>query len=57
MAQPERKVKRMRLGFPVVLKVHAASLVHKTDAGGVHLPLLCGPKGAVALDARVLVKP
>jgi acetyltransferase len=28
-----------RLGFPVVLKVHAASIVHKTDVGGVHLDL------------------
>jgi acetyltransferase len=28
-----------RLGFPVVMKVHAASIVHKTDAGGVHVDL------------------
>src|SRR5207245_11667235 len=28
-----------RLRFPVVLKVHAASIVHKSDAGGVHLDL------------------
>ena len=28
-----------RIGFPVVLKAHAAALVHKTDAGGVHLDL------------------
>ncbi len=28
-----------RLGYPVVLKAHAAALVHKTDAGGVHLDL------------------
>lgn len=27
------------LGFPVVLKVHAAALVHKSDVGGVHLDL------------------
>jgi acetyltransferase len=27
------------LGYPVVLKAHAAALVHKTDAGGVHLDL------------------
>jgi acetyltransferase len=28
-----------RLGFPVVLKAHAAALVHKSDAGGVQLDL------------------
>ena len=28
-----------RLGHPVVLKIHEASIVHKTDAGGVHLDL------------------
>ncbi len=28
-----------RIGFPVVLKAHAAALVHKTDAGGVQLDL------------------
>ncbi len=28
-----------RVGFPVVLKAHMAALVHKTDAGGVHLDL------------------
>lgn len=28
-----------RLGFPVVLKVHAAAAVHKTESGGVHLDL------------------
>jgi acetyltransferase len=28
-----------RLGFPVVLKVHAAEIVHKSDRGGVHLDL------------------
>ena len=28
-----------RLGYPVVLKIHEASIVHKSDAGGVHLDL------------------
>jgi acetyltransferase len=28
-----------RLGYPVALKVHAASILHKSDAGGVHLDL------------------
>ncbi len=28
-----------RLGYPVVLKIHEPSIVHKTDAGGVHLDL------------------
>lgn len=28
-----------RLGFPAVLKAHAPDLVHKSDAGGVHLDL------------------
>ena len=31
-----------RLGHPVVLKIHQASIVHKTDAGGVHLDLRSG---------------
>jgi acetyltransferase len=28
-----------RLGYPVALKVHSASILHKSDAGGVHLDL------------------
>jgi acetyltransferase len=28
-----------RLGYPIALKVHAASIVHKSDSGGVHLDL------------------
>jgi acetyltransferase len=36
----EEAVEKARgLGFPVVLKVHAAGIVHKTDRGGVHLDL------------------
>jgi len=54
-----------RLGHPVVAKVVHPSLVHKTDAGGVHLGLSDGPAVGAAADrllglvpgARVLVQP
>ncbi len=50
-----------RLGFPVVLKAHAPDLVHKSDAGGVHLDLRTAEDvraafarvGALAPEARV----
>jgi acyl-CoA synthetase (NDP forming) len=40
------------LGFPVVLKVHAAEIVHKSDVGGVHLDLR-SPEDVRAAYARV----
>ncbi len=39
------------LGFPVVLKVHAAAVVHKTDVGGVHLDLRSAEDVQQAYDA------
>jgi acetate---CoA ligase (ADP-forming) len=39
------------LGFPVVLKVHDAAIVHKTDVGGVHLDLRSAQDVEKAYDA------
>ncbi len=39
------------LGFPVVLKAHAAALVHKSDSGGVHLDLRTPDDVRRAFDA------
>ncbi len=29
------------IGYPLVMKLHSAEIMHKTDAGGVHLDLRC----------------
>jgi acyl-CoA synthetase (NDP forming) len=39
-----------RLGFPVVLKINATNLEHKTDAGGVRLDLRSEAEVATAYD-------
>lgn len=39
------------LGFPVVLKVHDAAIVHKTDVGGVHLDLRSAEEVQQAYEA------
>ena len=46
-----------RLGYPVVLKVHAASIVHKTEAGGVHLDLRCAAEVRRAFEALPRAEP
>ncbi len=50
-ADPDQALKiASRLGFPVVLKLSAPSLVHKTEAGGVLLNLQDLPQVAGAFD-------
>ncbi len=51
------------IGYPVVLKAHAAALVHKSDTGGVHLDLRTAEDvrrayaRALALSAEVRITP
>lgn len=46
-----------RLGYPIVLKVHAASIVHKTEVGGVHLDLRSAAEVRRAYDAVLRLLP
>jgi acyl-CoA synthetase (NDP forming) len=51
-ASPDEAVQLARqIGFPVVLKIHAPNLPHKTDAGGVRLGLTNGRAVRSAYEA------